>query len=312
MTILFAGGELGSFTPSDNTVIETTSASFGGVDFSYARCGITVPAGPSYALSAPWAATNSIWCHFNVGQLIAVGSAPFFEVYAGGVPIFQIQVASTGVYTLLYWNGAAFVQVGAGFKLPFASTQTFDVQLSATSIFVYVAGTVKDGATGAFADVTAMTQLSFLPLNDYMVFSECIVADQPTLGYRLRTMPVTGAGNTNNWTGGFGNINEIVTNDGSFISTPTAAEVALFAQSTNTVNSVRAIAVTARATTTAGAPQHLELACESGGTTNFSASLLQTGAFGPNVGIFPTDPNTGSAWTNAAANLMQYGVKSIA
>jgi hypothetical protein len=319
MTILFAGGELGSFLPADSTVRETLGDASGGYDPAYARCAINLPQGPVFALGAAFAPTNAIWLHVNATyfpNFIFAGNFQAIEVQASGVPVFQMVFIGSnpnGLFTQLqYWNGAAFVDVGSPFIFNFAATQTFDFQISDSSIFCYISGTLKAGATGAFPNVTAMTAAKFYPNNNTMEFSEVIIADQPTVGYRLQTLVPTGNGGTQQWAGDFTDIDEIITNDGQFISTPNPNEVMLFSQSTVTTQSIRAVVVTARVAATPGSPQNVQLACESGGVTHFSASFLQGLGFAPNVGIFPTDPNTGSPWTNAAVNAMQYGVKSIA
>lgn len=318
MTILFAGGELGSFTPSDNTVIEATTGPPSNnpvFDPNYARCALTMALTPSDAISAPFVATNAIWLHANLNYTFPGSEETVLEVFSGATAVFKLTGQSVGgaaFYRMYYWTGAAFAQVGAGFSVPQFTLQTFDIQLSSGNIFCYVAGTTKDGAAGAFAAVTAMTSLEFLPANDETFISEVIVADQPTLGYRLRTLPVTGNGSTQQWTGDFTDIDEIVTNDGSFIATPTANELMLFEHSTVSKNSIRALVVTARAVTTPGAPQHLQLAVDSAATIGLSASIAQGAAFQPNVGIFPNDPATAAPWTNAAINACQYGVKSLA
>jgi hypothetical protein len=52
-----------------------------------------------------------------------------------------------------------------------------------------------------------------------------------------------------------------------------------------------------------------QLVVKSGGTTALGASVVQATSYGPLATLYATDPNTGLAWTAAAINVLQAGVK---
>ena len=121
-------------------------------------------------------------------------------------------------------------------------------------------------------------------------------------GASLTTIPITGNGLTDNWTGPFTNINEIVYNDSTFIYSGTAAQISNYLQATVVSDPVAAVVVTARAKTSSGAPQNLQLDINVGATDYFSSSFLQTAGYGASVNVWETNPATSAPWTAAAVN----------
>lgn len=325
-TILFAGGEVGAFQPSSNAAGEQT---FGGsYDPNYARCsllpgGATAGAG-EYLLSGSWAAQAAgIWLHwmqYYVHSTIYSGTDHCISFY-DNTDTEQFYVAMKGTVNLvsdimsisLFYSDN--VQVGQTISIPGLNLTQLDLHITPTAATLYVGGGQRTTGLKAMANVANIThfRLRQSPYTPY--YSELIVADQPTVSMRLQTLPITANGDIQDWTGNYTDINEIVYDDGHFISTTVANDVSTYAQATTLQSdNILAIVVTARAVTNGLAPQNLELAIELGAGTSpyFSPSFLQGVGYQGNYYVWNVNPNGNVPWTRNVVQVMLYGVKSIA
>lgn len=326
MTVLFQGAEMASFTPSDSTVKETTDSTL--YDTNFARCSITCNASTNYAEGTPSASATDYWIHFDMAstQLSDGTSTIRLSLYdsSGNERIrFKYGDGSTHLIGLDYWNGSAFVSAGT-FSLDMGMlVQTFDIRVvcnsGSGSIDVYVAGSNRLSASVSTSSITNLKKFRFfggtastLPLNTR--FSQVIVADEPTVGWRLVTRYANGAGATNDWTGGYTEIDETVYFDADFINSATANQVELFTNTGQgmTGYSVRSVAVSARAKRGSTGPQNIRMALRSAGTTYFSASDIALGlGYAPVQTVWETDPATAADFLTSAISTLQFGVKSI-
>jgi hypothetical protein len=320
MTIYWAGGEMSSFVPSDGSMYEETGGFF---DNRYARCAMYMGGSPGSTLaSEPYGYGTDYWIHFNLassgGPNASYPMASFYN--ASGTEVYRLVASGLGntEVTGFYWNGSAFVQVGAGFSFTNGQVSAFDFHLNSTRYEAYCAGTLVDSANATMTAVSQISRHTFYQANAYKYYSECIVADLPTLGYRLQTLAITANGDQQGWgsnvSPAYEAVNEIVYNDGIYIDTPTANEVSTFAQAATLVSTPSAVVVTARAAAGSTGPQHLQLALEPVGnsTVYFSGNMTLGSGFEPFVNVWPTNPNGNVAWTTAAVQDILYGVKSIA
>lgn len=323
MTILFVGGEMGGFIPATAGAYETIGAS--GWDTAFARCASFVVGPTDYAESADFGTGTSLYCHFDlkVGD-VSVGSvenARFRWCNGSGTEVVQlVQVNSTNLLRLEYWNGSAFVSAGS-ITVDMRTRQTIDiaavVNSASGSLKLYLSGTKRiDSGTIDLSGITSLGKVRFYgpdPSGAGTFYTQCIVADEPTIGGRLFTVPVTGAGASTDWTGAHTEIDEIVYQDADFINSATANQVSTFAISPPTLTGyqVAAIAVTARAKCGAAGPQNLQLALRVSGTNYFSGSKVLDVGYGAFVNIWSTNPATSAAWVNTAVSSVQPGVKSI-
>jgi hypothetical protein len=320
MTILFAGGEMGAFIPSDSTVIETTS----GYNSDFARCMIKAQRSSNYAETATIAATADLWLHFEMVQgNSAFAAGTWLTLYdTGGTG--RIRVRSGGDNTTLYmdyWNGTAWTEVD-NFAISMNDLQTFDIHVvsnTATgSAKLYVAGTLRiESGTLDLSAFTGITKARFTGRTTNAVSagpSQVIMADESTIGWRLKTVPATGAGASTAWTGGYTEIDEITYSDADFINSATADQVELFTHSTTVPDgyTVRGVAVTARAKRGTTGPQNMRLMLRSGGTTyDNGADLALDEGYGAFCAVWETDPATSADFTASAIASLQFGVKSI-
>jgi hypothetical protein len=310
---------MGAYTPSDGGVQEFTSPDL--YDPAYARCAMGFAGGPGeFALSGLHGYGSDYWWH-GVSYCVAAPDAeenPLISFYSAGTEVFRVTASGTlGSATTIkmyYWSGSGFVLIGgAGFTISKAVLNTLDFHLNSTTAEAYCNGTLRASGTATMTAVANIDRHSLLQPNGAYAWSEMIVADQPTITYRLKTLPITANGTNTDWTGSYTDVDEIIYNDGTFISEATANKVSTFAIGAPTITgTVQALVVTSRTNAAPGGPQHVELAVKSGATTYFSASQALGLGYSANVAVWMTDPNGSAPWTPTTANAVEYGVKSIA
>ena len=315
MTILFAGGELGAFVGSDSNAIEYTNAS--GYDSNFSRCAIAAFETAQYVESAAFTATNAVFVHFTTGQADVGGSATtLVALENSGTEVFRLR-AQTGMTELQmqYWNGASWANAGSAITTNITNArQTIDLYVSDSELILFLGGSERESASGSFTSITSLDLLRMYGNGPvHQPYTQVIVADEPTIGWRLKTAPATGAGATTDWTGTYAEIDEAVVSDVDFINSATANQVELFTHSATipTGYTVRGVVVTARAKKGLSGPANIQLALRSSGTTYFSSSQALGLGYGAHVGIWETDPATAADFTSSAIASLQFGVKSI-
>lgn len=319
MTKYFMGGEMGAFLPSDSNVVESTNAN--GFDSAFSRCSIAITGSSSYAFTPDLSLPNVFYVHFycrrnssnSITQDICVlrtSTTEVFRVRSDGTSVWM-QALISSVWTT----------VGTTETIPLNLTnQHFDLYIDGNSATgnakLYVAGTLR--ITAASVNLTAVASLQTARFygwgNDTFFVSQVMIDSEPTIGGRLFTIPITGAGATTSWTGAYTEIDEIIYSDADFINTSTATAVSTFAVTAPTLTGyvIEAVAVTARAKKGGSGPTQLQLALRSAGTDYFSASKALDVGYGGFVNIWETNPATGAAFLTTAIASLQPGVKAIA
>lgn len=331
MTILFAGGEMGAFIPSDSTVLESTSTSNSPFNSSFARCAISIDGSTSYAEGQPSASDTDAWIRFDLMIEAIEASSTYCThfIWYDDAGIAAIRARYSGSLRLLRIeysaDGSAWSSAGSDISLDMGlgNRQTISIHAvvnsAAGSINVYVSGTnrLSSGALD-LSGIPALDKFRVfggtISASDFRAWvSQVIMADESTIGMRLRTVPATGAGADTAWTGTYTEIDEAVYSDADFVNSPTADQVELFAQSTTVPTGyvVQAVVVTARAKKGSSGPANLQLAVRSNGTNYFSSSQALDEGYGAHFNVWETDPATSADWTTSAANAIQFGVKSI-
>lgn len=325
MTILFGGGEMGGFIPSDSSVNETTSGTRYNTSFS--RCAIQCNDNANYAEAIPSAAGTDIWIHFDIQtDPIASATSTTRFIWYDSSSNERIKILYQDTTTQLivqYWNGASFTSL-TGITVGIDGVrQTIDLRVvcnsASGSINLYIAGTNRlNSGTIDLSTTTDLKKFRFYgatvsSLTTNTWFSQAIVADESTIGWRLATFYLNGAGATSSWTGAFTDIDETAYNDADFINSATANQVSTFAQTgpSMTGYTVKAVIVAARAKRGSSGPANLQLALRSAGTDYFSASHALDLGYTAEQNVWETNPATGAAWVNTAISAIQPGVKSI-
>ena len=330
MSIFLFGGEMGTVTPSDANVIEATN-DLGGSGASYnsafARCHIRCSGSTSYAQTPVLSNKADIWIHVEIDQTTAITSSTLRTVMemvnAAGTSKFRLQAARTDDnWSLDYHNGTTWVNLGS-FIADGSALQTCDIHIvsntASGSVAMYMSGTNRfTSATTDFSSIAGVAQLKMYgvtaAVDGQHAFSQIILADEPTVGMRVFTVPVSGVGADTGFTGAYTEIDEVTYSDADFINSGTANQVSTYATTAPALTgyNVRAVSVTARAKRGAGGPQNIQLALRSGGTTYFSSSQALDVAYGAHINVWETNPATSAAWVNTAVASLQPGVKSIA
>jgi hypothetical protein len=328
MTILAGGGEMGAFIPSDSSIIESTSSGY--FDSSFARCALNCSGSASYADGFEFAATGDTWTHFEVIQntASASGSQATLCTWLDASANELFRLTSTTPFTgqtmtiqLQYNNASVWTNLGSSFTVT-SALLTLDVNLVSNSASgsgtVYLSGTQRSTGTANLSALAGVAQFrgngKTVAIPATVSLSQVIIADESTIGWRLKTVPATGAGATTDWTGTYTEIDEIVYSDADFINSATVDQVELFSHGTTVPSgyTVRGVIVTARAKRgSASGPQNLQLALRSGGTTYFSSSQALGLGYGAHSKVWEQDPATTADFTASAISTLQFGVKSI-
>lgn len=322
MTILFMGGEMGAFVPSGGGVREIAS----NYDSTFARGALEADGAvtdPSlvYAETAKWTPETEGYLHF---YLVGNNSQATHNVVTfwdnSDTQIFRLRTtAILGGYTftLQYLNAsAAWVTAGT-----FSTTASahFDIYWNigaSGGLAMWSAGTKVIDLTGT--DISHLSGVEYVRLHGWGVggfYSQVVVTDasEPTIGGRLKTIPLTGAGATSDFTGTYTSIDELAYDDADFIFSGTADQVSLFSHSSTIPDGyvLRAVGVTARAKRGAGGPQNMQLAVRASGANAFSSTIALDVGYTANCAVWETNPTTAVAWVNGDLAALQVGAKSI-
>lgn len=317
MTKYFMGGEMGAFIPSDNNVTESTFTN--SYDSAFSRCSVAITGSGSYAFTPDLGLPDEFYVHFKAVRgssnsttqdvlVLRTSTTEVFRVRSNGSQVWMQALIS-----------AAWTTVGTTETIPLGS-QHFDLYIDGNSATgnakLYVAGTLRITASSVdLSDVAGIETLRFYGWsNDTAYISQVIVDSEPTIGGRLFTIPITGAGATSSWIGTYTEIDEIVHSDADFINTPTANAVSTFSITAPSLTGyvIEAVAVTARAKEGGSGPTQIQMALRSAGTDYFSSSMALDVGYGGFVNIWETNPATAAAFTTSSIASLQPGVKAIA
>lgn len=318
MTMLFMGGEMSSFLPSDSSPTEVADPALAYWDSTYARCAMRTSNGSdtNYFETTSWTSQTSLYFHAEFQQFtLGIGyNNGILYFYDGADYAVQLKKYTDDTFELLYHNGVAWVS--ADTAVLNASPQSLDIFIDTANgiLRAYFGGTKRMEATGLdLSNLSGVTKASMVS-NYYMSWSQVVVDTNPTIGGKLWTAPIIGDGATSQFAGTWDDIDEIVYDDGTFISSGTNGHVSTFEIDPPDVDGyvIQAVGVYARVRCGAGGPQNFQPVIRSGGT-NYPSGVNQALDIGfePHGYIWETDPDTGSAWLFADFATAEPGVKAI-
>jgi hypothetical protein len=324
MTVVFVGGEITSFTPYDSRVGEVGT----GYDTAWARCAMRAIDDLAYFDTPIWGPLTSAWTHMDlILSILSAAVAGFRDVAVwydgGGAARCALQFEMSTSRVQLTYDGAV---VAGPVVLALTSRQILDfdfkVNSAAGHLKMYVAGSgpaLLDSGDINLSGVASLGRLRFTGttvggFSCSTLPSQVIIASASTLGWKLATFVPTADGAGTAWTGTYADVDEIIYDDGNFISTLVANDIETFALTGPSLggSAVRAVAVTTRVRHNDTGPQSLQLALRKSGTNYFSATKTLGIAFTPEIGIWETDPSTGVAWVPGDVAGLEAGVKAIA
>jgi len=305
MTILFGGGELPSFNRFN--AIETTVA---GSFRAPARCGVHVRKGGW--LSARFTTANELWFHLDIRmELFSPSSQPISVRNSQGTVLFSInsdgtiRVGNTLIGTANIFTTGLF---------------TLDIRLSTGSsgiVELYADKQIIFSASGNFT-FTGMNTIMLAPTgsdaseNTNTVYSQVVVADEPTIGFQLATLAITGAGDSSQWVGSFEQINEVVTNDNTFINTSTAGQINTFQieDLNSQYSNIKAVIISALGRFAQVGPKNLDAVIRLSGTNYLTPMTPLGSGFTASQAVLHANPATFNPWNISEVNNAQMGIRS--
>lgn len=313
MTVpLFAGNQLQDFAVTTGASEFTTNCDTAWVPNSVGGGGPTIT-------TPQWTPQTSIWLHANLNLVSGLGSSLiWFHAYnSSGVE--RVRITNPGV--LQYWNGTTWVTAGSGASLP-SGQHTHDWNIvingASSSITWYVDKISFLAVTGDFSGVGNIGAMGFgapQSVNSGVYVSEVIAHTLNTINrrYNLRLPSANGA-NTG-FTGSYTDVNEAVTDNSTFIYTPTVGAISTFptAGKDLTGYAVDCVTVSNVSLVDVTGPQHEQWALRIGGANYFSgADVAVANGFTQYRSYIATNPATGVGWTaaDAGAASLEVGLKA--
>jgi hypothetical protein len=336
MTILFAGSEQEAFSLVGASGISLVTTA-GRYQSDYSR-------GAMKIYDAAWAQTTftpqtELWVHCNISNEYSIaGGTKTLEIYnSSSVGVVSAYLSNYTKYAspldsrhleLEYMGSSGMVYVDTGFM----PQQGFNIDVDIHAIIAQFGGLIElyvDGVMlASFSGDTSYLGSSFTSVrlngdqasaNAYINYSQCIVSTSTTLGMKLATLAITGAGTTSQWTGAYTDISESNLSDTSFISDNTSdnpnGDISTYPVTDVPAGgnfNVGAVIISARAERGVTGVQNLELGVRSGGVNYWGSPVSGlTTAFSPVQSILTTDPATGLPWTISNANAVEIGVRAL-
>lgn len=322
MTILFAGGELDGLVPSDSTVVESTVISTGSWqarwDTQYSRTAIYCPNSATYCETPAFSSATTFWYRgsFNANQY--PGALTLLSFYSGSTEVFRIRITANSLQMQYLSAASTWTDIGSAFTFTVLNLQALAVKVvPATGVAeAYLANTLRASGTasgGVMSMFSGITKARMWGAGACF-WSQILCKTTSTIGRNVSVGYATGNGANTAWTGDYTGIDEIVYSDADGISSGTATQVETYTSSVPTVNGflVEGVVINARAKCGETGPQNLELCIRTAATNYFSSDHLLTLGYAGYCGIWETDPSTSAAWVTAAAQALEFGVKSIA
>ncbi len=206
--------------------------------------------------------------------------------------------------------------VTESFVYPVNSLFAIDMNYNVGVVTLYINGIrVLTGSVGSAAQ--QYVEVSGI-CNSFNVcfYSEFIVSDTDTRGKAVLTIPPVANGNTNTWTGAVGNVDEFVSNDGSYNYTAAANQLAEYTVTYSLPPgtwTVDVLVEEARVSVGSTGPEHFEWLVRTGSTDYATGSISPTAYFDNYSHIWPQNPNTATAWgTLDFGTGFNIGVESLA
>lgn len=322
MTVFLAGNELEILTyVSGAAAVASTDANVAIANVN--RAGFSIANGGVSSVQLPSNRTEG-WMHCQFHRDGAFGGTTTNAIAlrnAEGQNIFRIVCEPSAVATTSYaLLTASPVSIGL---------QTFAVdvywKISATVgiLRVYVNGSLVGEVTGnvQFPSGTQSVNNIYLqgPQGNATTtchYSNIVVADTPTLGARVHTLPLTVAA-TNNWTGTPAGVTG--TSVGTAISETTANDeisfnAADFATTLQSGYAIDAVIISSRAQALTGSPvTRLQGRSRISGTPyDVGGSVLLGTGFAPVQHVIAQNPATATSWTVSGVNGAEFGVQAKA
>lgn len=320
-----ASGELTSFDHSGFAVEEATAGRFSNTygirSSTYVNSSTTTDyMGRNVLAGGPYAATFYHRFFYYMGSTFSRTNNVLME-YADNtgtpVPVFRLLFTNTSnVIQPQYWNGAAWVNIGATWTpaqntlykcdLTIVCGASFD--LAVTNNMAIEPVSVTSGAA-AMASVTNINRArSYSCMNastNSLRMSEWLWGDEPTTGMRYALRPPTGDGTDTAGSGAFGDVDETVTNDADLSTLAANGDAETYTHSAMALpasGTVKAVQIEARVRNTGAGIANVKARLRVGATAYDQAANYSgiSAAFSAYIARWTANP-AGGAWTLTTA-----------
>ena len=318
------GDSLSTNDPSSSAVVDNG----GSYDPSLSNGALAIPPGET-ATSVKWPTQGDFWMHtvFACGlPLNPIGTpVPLIQFLSGGSVVAQVNISGYTAMTFALYikQGGSLTLIGTSSPITTypGILNTLDWQVKAGVSGrggFYSAGTQQFSVPGDNSDFSGTDQIKRFSVDSSIFhdttsfWSQTVYRDEATIGCFVRTDSLNTNGATQQWSGSVTDINELPTNDLTFISTTTAAQCSTFYENGMDLTglSVLARGVSARMRVQGSGPPNLDITIRSG-STNYTAAPIAAGAgFQASYNSWKLNPNGSVAWTPSAAESTQPGVTS--
>ena len=269
--------------------------------------------------------------HFNPGSPIAAGTLCAW--LDGGTIQVDLRLDATGALFFTR-NGTTIGSVGAsGTRLQAntwywieakvtidASAGVAEVKVNGSSVLAGSSLNSKNTSNAYFNQIRVNTVTSAGAIDSFH-FWDTTAGDVTTyMGETVIDTKLPNAvGSNSAWTanGGTHNYDRVdeANQDGdtTYVSSATASQIDSygFANLTATAGTIRTVAVNTIDRDDDATPRVIEHFVKSSSATALGASISPSSGYKNHQSIFPTDPNTSSAWTVAGRNAAEFGVELI-
>lgn len=328
MSILWAGSEIEAFAVVGGATAGT-SALASNADPNFSRGYLNLTGTSTRCNLLDFGAIPEAWFHYRWGEYSAGTESSarnlvtFFTSAGQGILRLRQEGTSAPNKVLQYWDGASWVNIGSIRTISTVNGRLFDIQCKIDPVdgrfALYVDGALVSELTGNTdffsAGVDYVSLQGWGSTNERRV-TECIIADEPTLGMRLATLGADGNGANTSWSGSYLDIDEIIVNDSDMISSTTIGEEESFTLANLSTEAAalvpRAVIVSTRARNAPSGPQSFQSLIRTSGTNFTSPSFtgLLTSFSGGYQSIWENNPNTSSPWSPSEINSLEMGAKS--
>lgn len=316
------------------TVLQTVvTTNTGGTycDLNYARAAIQVTSSTNNRVRSKKVLTpvTEFWFHANAyaANLSGSGTIAWCAKSRANSDTDQFRLVYTGTGSTVQFqrnNAGSFVSLGSSFSFSSSALNTIDIYCKidgSSGVFqFYLNGTLvasfSGGALQTQHNVVDSFGLSSFSNGASTYWSECVVADESTIGWRVKTIVPNAAGNQNDFSSTFAAVDEQAIDLADFAASNTVNHISLYGMSNlnsaDAFRQVKALVVTATVLKSSDStPTDAQIAIRSGGTNAFSSSLgLSVGRNYPQV-VYATNPVTSVAWTPTDVDGVEIGLKAV-
>lgn len=214
-------------------------------------------------------------------------------------------------------TGTSYLNTGTVYKfdmqiISYGASATVNVYLNggASPLFSYTGNVLAGSATTL--DEVVLSGYANYGSNYYENYSEIFVSDSDTRLLSLATLAPNAAGDLNQWTGAYTNINPATINDTSVVSDTTSGDT--FECKLNSLPSgnfsILGVKVGARTAKYGAGLTSIAVGVKTNATVSVPGATALGTAFTETETYYPINPVTSANWTSTEINALQINLKS--